>query len=49
MELLSSGRKLAFTPRVGGDRDTSKQLKNYPSYDNDSHVSRMSIGMKLEP
>ena len=27
MELLSSGRKLAFTPRVGGDRDTSKKIE----------------------
>ena len=35
MELLSSGRKLAFTPRVGGDRDTSKKLKNWPSYESD--------------
>ena len=28
MELLSSAHKLAFTSRVGGDRDTSKKLKN---------------------
>ena len=28
MKLLSLGHKLAFTPRVGGDRDKIKKLKN---------------------
>ena len=31
VKLLSSGRKLAFTPRVGGDPDTSKN----ESYESD--------------